>query len=255
MLKIGRPLLLGAGMGALILGTVQLHAQDAPSFRGKALLILSDTTMPASGFVDGQLVRNQRDRITSPDTLTVLSLPLRLTGTPADTVAVGEVEVSNSVVGPPFQVTASPDGRFAYVLETRGNPPKGVEKVTNVFQGLPTQSRVTVVDISNHSAPKVVESVVVGSHTHTIDLSPDGRLLAVNSYEAQPFRQFHEEVSRAFDGAAPPDVDQMLDHHGLVARSSPQQGDTGRTSTWRHTFAKGRNGPSPIEGRRLLIGL
>ena len=182
MLKIGRPILLGAGMGALILGTVHLQAQEAPSFRGKALLILSDTTMPASGFVDGQLVRNQRDRITSQDTLTVLSLPLRLTGTPADTVAVGEVEVSNSVVGPPFQVTASPDGRFAYVLETRGNPPEGVEKVTNVFQGLPTQSRVTVVDISNHSAPKTVESVVVGSHTHTLDLSPDGRLLAVNSY-------------------------------------------------------------------------
>src|SRR3989337_2488032 len=145
--------------------------QEAPSFTGRALLILSDTTMPASGFVDGKLIRSPRDRVNAADTLSVLSLPLRPVGRPDETVGVAEVTVSNSVVGPPFAVTASPDGRFAYVLETRGNAPDGVESVPNVFQGLSGESHVTVVDLQDRAAPKVVESVVVAHHTHTIDLS------------------------------------------------------------------------------------
>lgn len=157
--------------------------EEAPAFTGRALLILSDTTMPASGFVDGKLVRSSRDRVQTADTLSVLSLPIRPVGRPDETVGLAEVAVSNSVVGPPFQVTASPDGRFAYVLETRGNAPQGVEAVPNVFQGLSSESHVTVVDLQNRAAPKAIQSVVVARHTHTIDLSPYGRMLAVNSYE------------------------------------------------------------------------
>ena len=171
--------------GALLLSfTEGACGQEAPSFTGRALLILSDTTMPASGFVDGKLVRSARDRVNATDTLSVLSLPVRLVERPDETVGIAEVAVSNSVVGPPFQVTASPDGRYAYVLETRGNAPQGVESVPNVFQGLSSESHVTVVDLQDRVAPKVIESVVVGHHTHTVDLSPNGRLLAINSYEA-----------------------------------------------------------------------
>jgi 6-phosphogluconolactonase (cycloisomerase 2 family) len=171
-------------MGALLLSfTEGARGQEAPAFTGRALLILSDTSMPASGFVDGKLVRSARDRVNAADTLSILSLPIQPAGKPDETVALAEVTVSNSVVGPPFQVTASPDGRYAYVLETRGNAPDGVESVPNVFQGLSSNSHVTVVDLQDRGAPKVVESVVVANHTHTIDLSPSGRLLAVNSYE------------------------------------------------------------------------
>jgi DNA-binding beta-propeller fold protein YncE len=158
-------------------------AQDPPRFEGSALLILSDTTMPASGFVDGRLVRGPRDRIAEPDTLTVLSLPIRPVDAPNENVTIAEVEASNSVVGPPFQLTSSPNGRFVYVLETRQNPPAGTERVENVFAGLPSDSHVTVIDISDKAAPRVVQKLVVARHTHTIDLSPDGRLLAVNSYD------------------------------------------------------------------------
>ncbi|MDQ8728149.1 beta-propeller fold lactonase family protein [Bradyrhizobium sp. LHD-71] len=157
--------------------------QEAPAFTGRALLVLSDTSMPASGFVDGKLVRSARDRVNAADTLSVLSLPIRPAGKLDENVNIAEVPVSNSVVGPPFQVTASPDGRFAYVLETRGNAPDGVESVPNVFQGLSSESHVTVVDLQDRTAPKIVESVVVAHHTHTIDLSPNGRMLAVNTYE------------------------------------------------------------------------
>lgn len=158
-------------------------AQDAPSFQGSALLVLSDTTMPASAFVDGRLIRGDRDRLEEPDTLAVISLPLRPAGPPDQSVTIAEVEASNSVVGPPFQVTSSPDGRFAYVLETRQNAPAGTERVENVFAGLASDSHVTVVDITDKAAPKMLEKVIVAKHTHTIDMSPDGRLLAVNSYD------------------------------------------------------------------------
>jgi DNA-binding beta-propeller fold protein YncE len=168
---------------AYFLSTALAWAQEQPAFEGSALLILSDTTMPASGFVDGRLKPGARDRIDVPDTLSVLSLPVRPIGAPHNAITIGEVEVSNSVVGPPFQVVVSPDGRFAYVLETRQNPPEGVEEVPNVFQGLSSESHVTVVDISNRAAPRVVERIVVANHTHTIDIRPDGRMLAVNSYD------------------------------------------------------------------------
>jgi 6-phosphogluconolactonase (cycloisomerase 2 family) len=168
---------------AFLLSTVLAGAQEPPAFEGSALLILSDTTMPASGFVDGRLVPGERDRIDEPDTLSVLSLPVRPSGAPDKSVTIGEVEASNSVVGPPFQMVASPDGRFAYVLETRQNPPEGVEEVTNVFQGLSSESHVTVIDISDRARPSFVEKVLVGTHTHTIDIRPDGRMLAINSYD------------------------------------------------------------------------
>jgi hypothetical protein len=114
-------------------------AQDAPVFQGSALLILSNTDMPASAFVDGKLVPGARDRLSALDTLTVLSLPVRPAGTPDAAVKIAELPVSNSVVGPPYAMAASPDKRTAYVLETRGPAPEGVETVPYVFAGLPAQ--------------------------------------------------------------------------------------------------------------------
>ena len=158
-------------------------AQDAPVFQGSALLILSDTDMPASAFVDGKLIGSDRDRIDKPDTLTVLTLPIRPAATPDATVKVAELPVSNSVVGPPYAMAHSPDGRHAYILETRGSAPKGTQTVPNVFAGLPAKSHVTVVDLADRTAPKVVEKIEVGSHTHTLSLRNDGRMLAVNTTE------------------------------------------------------------------------
>ena len=40
---------------------------------------------------------------------------------------------------------------------------------------------------------------------------------------ADRFRlQLHEEMRRALDGAAPPDVDEVFHDHGLVARGRPE---------------------------------
>ncbi len=44
-----------------------------------------------------------------------------------------------------------------------------------------------------------------------------------NPDQAQPFRQLHEEMSRALDCIASPNVDEVLDDHGLVSGRSPQE--------------------------------
>jgi hypothetical protein len=43
------------------------------------------------------------------------------------------------------------------------------------------------------------------------------------SHQTQAFSQLHEEMSRALDRIAPPDVDKVLDHHGLVAGGGPHE--------------------------------
>jgi DNA-binding beta-propeller fold protein YncE len=153
---------------------------EGPLFQGSALLVLSDTDMPSSAFVDGKIITSPRDRVTASDSLTVVRLPVRPAGTPASAAAISELDVSNSVVGPPYGMAASRDGRFVYVLETRGPLPKGTESVPNVFTGLPTRSHVTVVDLRDRLAPKVAQKIEIGSRTHTLDLRADGRMLAVN---------------------------------------------------------------------------
>src|SRR6476620_5771444 len=42
--------------------------------------------------------------------------------------------------------------------------------------------------------------------------------------QAQSLCQLHEEMSRALESAASPDVDQVLNNHGLIPRRSPQEG-------------------------------
>lgn len=160
-----------------------MSQEVVPSFEGSALLVLSDTDIPASAFVDGRIIASDRDRVSALDKLTIVSLPIRPSGTPDTAARVTEVDVSNSVVGPPYGMAVSANGRFAYVLETRGRPPEGVEAVPNVFTGLPTQSHLTVVDLTDKSSPRTLEKVLVASLTHTVSLRADGRMLAINTDE------------------------------------------------------------------------
>ncbi|WP_433333379.1 hypothetical protein [Spirillospora sp. CA-294931] len=157
----------------------------AGTFDGKRLLVLSDATMPASAFMDGRLEPGGRGAGGARDALTVIDLPLRVgvPGLEGPPPVSGETEVDNSVVGPPYGMAVSPDGRLVYVLRTRGNPPPGVTEVGNVFTGLPSEAVVSVVDIADARRPKLIQKIRVGRHAHTLSLSPDGTLLAINTDE------------------------------------------------------------------------
>ena len=47
--------------------------------------------------------------------------------------------------------------------------------------------------------------------------------LGCQPHQAQPFSQLHEEMGRALNGIAPPDIDEMLNHHGFVAGGCPHE--------------------------------
>jgi hypothetical protein len=158
--------------------------RSAPTaFRGRALLVLSDGDMLASSFVDGKLRVEGRGPAEASDALTVLGLPLDVGVPRASRMIASEVPVTNSVIGPPFVIAAAGDGRRAYVLQTRGPAPDGVTQVGSVFTDLSTEAIVTTVDLTDTTRPAIIQHTSVGRFAHTLSLSPDGKLLAINSDE------------------------------------------------------------------------
>jgi DNA-binding beta-propeller fold protein YncE len=152
---------------------VPVHAREpgAPlDFKGRALVSIADADMLASAYVDGQLGPAE-----GRDTLSVIPL-----GAPARHLRAFEVEVSNSVAGPPSAVATTPDGRFAFVVETFRPRPDG----GTTFKDLKPGSKLTVVDLRTLAAPRVVQTLDIGTRPLSVSVSPDGRALAVALHPA-----------------------------------------------------------------------
>ncbi|NER00781.1 MAG: hypothetical protein F6K30_29480, partial [Cyanothece sp. SIO2G6] len=86
-------------------------------FQGRYLVSISDADMLASAYVNGLLGPRE-----GRDTLSVIPL-----GGHVRDLQAYEVEASNSVAGPPVAVVVTPDGRYAFVIETWGQRPEGAE--------------------------------------------------------------------------------------------------------------------------------
>ena len=173
-------LLLGLLLALLGYGLLQLIepvniapiAQSSSSwqFMGQALLVASDADMVATAYADAKL-----DRVPGiEDALTVVGLPLD-----SNNYSIAPIQVSNSVMSWPQIIAVSPDGQRAYVAEVRSRPADGIQAFATIDE-MPEASNITVVDIANPTAPKVVESVSVGRNPEHISMSPDGKFLAVN---------------------------------------------------------------------------
>jgi WD40 repeat protein len=129
--------------------------------------------MAATAYGDGVLKRN-------PGVVDTLSL---LDTRDAPKVA-GTLPVSNSVIGWPEVLDVSPDGRFAYVAETRGTPASNVTQVGQVFADFPAGKLLTVLDVSQLNAPRQVQQMAVGSNLGAARVSRDGKTLAAVSSTA-----------------------------------------------------------------------
>lgn len=134
-------------------------------FEGTALVTIGDADMLASAYVDGRLGPAE-----GRDALSVIPLG----GDPRKLRAF-DVAVSNSVAGPPSSVATSPDGRYAFVVESFGPRPPGAA----TFKELKPGSRLTVVDLATLSAPRTVESIDIGTRPTSVSVSPNGRTVAV----------------------------------------------------------------------------
>jgi len=153
-------------------------AQTAPDrhgrldFEGRLLVSVSDADMLASAYVDGDLgPREGRDALSV----------IRLGGDPREWAA-AEIEGSNSVAGPPAAVDLTPDGRFAFVVETWTQRPEG--DGPHRFSDLAHGNRLTVVDLADPAAPRVVETVATPERPDAVRVSPGGDLVAVSFHPA-----------------------------------------------------------------------
>ncbi|MGF1553695.1 MAG: hypothetical protein ACFBWO_14550 [Paracoccaceae bacterium] len=186
-------------LAALVLAPVAAGAQGGPppGLEGRALVSIHDGDMLASAYVTGRLGAPEGE-----DRLTVLSL---------DDLSVARVPVSNSVAGAPTAIAVTPDGRFAVVSESLGPRSEGGE----TFRDLTPGGALTLVDISDPRAPRVVGEVEVGARPDGLSISPDGTMVAIALHQSDGRGVAFVRVEDGMLGA--------VSHASLPAISSDQR--------------------------------
>lgn len=164
-----------AGLAGGCATSVDMSPPQPGDVTGRFVAVVCDADMSATAFADGLL---SRPSPTDRDQLTVVSLPIadpgRGSGARGST-PVAQVEVSNSVMGPPKALAVNREGTLAFICETRGPAGPNATKVSD----LPAGRFLYRVDVANPLAPRLLEPVDVGHTPVTVDVSPDGSLLAV----------------------------------------------------------------------------
>jgi DNA-binding beta-propeller fold protein YncE len=132
---------------------------------GRYIVSISDADMPATALVDNQLGARDPKIV---DSLTVISLPIRAPETPW-----AQINVSNSVIGPPNALSVSRDGKIAVVIESKGPAPAGA---TTTAQ-LPKGEKLSGVDMSDPVHPAVFATATIGDNPTAVDIHPSGDLV------------------------------------------------------------------------------
>ncbi|MGL4234583.1 beta-propeller fold lactonase family protein [Tabrizicola sp.] len=157
-------------LGATVLPAfAQNRDAAAPmDFQGRYIVSISDADMLASAYVNGQLGPRE-----GTDALSVINLD----GDPRDWAAV-EVPASNSVAGPPAAVELSPDGRWAFVIETFTPRPEG--DAPHAFADLRVGNTLTVIDLADPAAPVVAQTIEIPMRPDAVRMNAAGTILAVS---------------------------------------------------------------------------
>lgn len=147
-------------VGTALLSTGLIFAQKTTiDFNARGLLTLSDGDMAASALIDGKLLKEAGVK----DALSVYPLPLALGK------EIGSSPVPNSSIGWMRTVTLMSDGRYAFVIETRGQTLDNVTEVKNVATDLPEGGNLYIVDISNMAKP-TARKAPIGKNPSAIDM-------------------------------------------------------------------------------------
>ncbi len=140
------------------------YAQQPPDFEGRYIAAISDGDMRAYAYIDGQIGEKR-----GPDELALIGLPL------VATEPTGRIEVSNSVINPVYSIAHSLDGNTIFVAETA--TPQEEADVT--IRDLQPGTTLRAIDVSDLSAPRVIDEVEVGNRPLGVSVSPDGRTLVL----------------------------------------------------------------------------
>jgi DNA-binding beta-propeller fold protein YncE len=137
-----------------------------PNFQGRMLVSISDADMVASAYVNQELgVREGQD---------ALSL-IALGGNVRQTQAIEVAGVSNSVAGPPSAITISPDGRWAFVVESF----RPAIPAMRLFRELEQGTRLMAIDLSNPRHPRLHAQLNIGTRPETVEMNAKGDMLLV----------------------------------------------------------------------------
>jgi len=159
MLRIGALLALAAVAPA----TPGL-AQQPPDFEGRYIAAISDGDMRAYAYIDGQIGEKR-----GADQLALIGLPLRSVEPTA------RIEVSNSVINPVYSIATSPDGDTIFVAETATPQEEGDTTIRDLQPG----TTLRAIDVSDLTAPRIIDEVEVGNRPLGVSVSPDGRTLVL----------------------------------------------------------------------------
>jgi hypothetical protein len=140
-----------------------------PNITGRAIVAIADGDMLAAAYYDQQL---PPPHARVADTLSITRLPLSGATTPT-----AVIEASNSVTAAPFPATVSPDGRFAFVVETLS--PAAVPSTQ--LADLPPGRRLFSIDLAATDHPAVRHHIDLPSRPMTVHVHPTGDLLAVTT--------------------------------------------------------------------------
>lgn len=219
---------LGAAAGVLSLSLAGWHvlddtppvAQAVPAttaFDASRLLVLIDADMAATAYADGILypIEGLDDQLVIVSDLEAEE-PTRTT-----------VPVSNTVMGWPGAITVSPDGRFAYVVESRTALDRSVTRVENVGEGFPVGRTLTTVDLGTG---EVISELDVCREPLSVDVAPSGGWLLVAC------RDRSELAVVTLSGGRPDEV-RAFD---LEVASTPLRPDTAAGATYAVVHPSGR---------------
>lgn len=165
-------------------------------FKGRYLVAVSDADMVASAYLDGHL-----GAIEGKDALSIIRLDK-----PVNELKVVAIEASNSVTGPPSSVTVSPDGRYAIVIESRGQRP--ANKPKGLMSHLPPGKKLTVIDLFNPDQPKISQQMDGAEHPLSVTFTPDGSLVAITYLPKSTSRPlvFYQFAGGKLSNPAMPDI-------------------------------------------------
>jgi DNA-binding beta-propeller fold protein YncE len=118
-----------------------------------------------------------------PDTVSVIDLAH------GRTEVIGTVEAPASLIGPPASIAISPDERLAIVTAS--------QKIgSDTPPALVSAGTVTVLDLSEPSAPRVVQTLQAGEGASGVAINPQGTLALVANGAADSVSVFRVDDSR-----------------------------------------------------------
>jgi len=161
---------------SLFFFVTNLYSQQTPpkwGFKGNYFIAVSDADMLPSAYENGQL-----GPIYGKDEIAVIPLNTQ----PTNYKKIG-INVSNSVAGPPSVIDVTPDGRYAFIIETLSPRPGKSDK--EIFSDLKLGNTLTVLDLTEPKKPKKIEIIEIPKRPLSININYDGTLLAI-SYHPSP---------------------------------------------------------------------